>query len=170
MRWWRVTYRIAACLCQPRGRCYDVSSIYNIIIDGLRDRPRSFNLNEDPAAQSLPALFRVLGRASIVLLMILKSFGARYGSLPFRFRCVDFCGGLGQHWRATTQIFLHTRLFSLFRARSESLHPLAPLTTSWNYRVIDSNGDVNANLRSPGMDGATVARLSVWRRSSTHPY
>ena len=138
-------------------------SIANVVIErDYEDEPAVFSiLMKDPAALSLPALIRVLERASIRPINEIKEFRRALwiAALPLPLRRLLWWVGL--NIPRLRPKFFGTFAFSTYSALdAESLHPLAPLTTLLNYGVIDSNGDVNVRVIYDHrvMDGATVAR------------
>lgn len=138
-------------------------SIANVVIErDYEGEPAVFSiLMKDPAALSLPALIRVLERASIRPINEIKEFRRALwiAALPLPLRRLLWWIGL--NIARLRPKFFGTFAFSTYSAlEAESLHPLAPLTTLLNYGVIDSNGDVNVRIIYDHrvMDGATVAR------------
>jgi hypothetical protein len=84
----------------------------------------------------------------------------RVSALPRPLRRLAWWVGLNVSGRKRAH-FLGTYGVSVYAGLgAASLHPLSPLTTTLNYGVIDTNGDVDVRLIYDHrvMDGATVAR------------
>jgi len=141
---------------------YPLSNASIIIERDFQGEPSLFSiLIKDPAGRSLHDLGRILHYASTAPVSDIKDFqrSMQFAKLPRPLRRMLWWLGLNIGRQRSN--FFGTFALSVYSAlNAESLHPLTPLTTTLNYGVIGSDGNVTVRIIYDHrvVNGATIAR------------